>query len=230
MSAGMIDWRSVSRMNLLTELLDHSMLVEDRQLLAADRAADKPAPVTVINTSGAGGMLALAGRSPAKLAVIAVDNTVRDPLDPATNIARIAAAARELDPDILVRVAIPPECRAYDEAVAAVEAEGLEGLIDAHQAAEQIARALAAFVEADLPFAATVSDATELVGLLLALDEVIDGAPPEQAVQTLTEPISTERVRIITGWDDQHVARIRRRLTAVRATDYPALLEELAAI
>jgi hypothetical protein len=213
-------------MNLLTELIDRSLLVEDRALLAADRAAEGPATVTVINTSGAGGLVALAGRTPAHVRLVAVDNAVRDTVDPVGNIARIAAAARELDPDIAVRVAIPRDCSGYDDAVSAVEAEGLQGLLGDHRTPEQAAAELSAFVEADLPFAATVSTAGQLASLLVALDQLIDGASVEQATQTLTAA-ADEQLRAINGWDDQRAARIRRRLTAVRSLELPALLEEL---
>ncbi|SDT09870.1 hypothetical protein [Microlunatus soli] len=206
-----------------------ALLVPDQELMALDRAASAELPVTVINTGGAGGLVAVAGRHPQRLRIAGVDNVVRDPQDPVGNIARIAAAARELDPEIVIRVAIPFRCTGYDDAVAEAESEELQGLLSATDpsADGDLAAQLSTFVEADLACAVALDDPVRLVGLIIALDAIIDGADPADARVLLAGNDAPAAAGEIAGWDDQRIGRVRRRLTAVRVPDPAALLDQL---
>lgn len=206
-----------------------SLLVPDTALTAVDRVASGSLPVTVINTSGAGGLVSLAGRHPEKLRIVAVDNSIRDLADPVGNIARYASAARELDPDTIVRVRIPGEVHDYADAAAAAEAEELQGLLVCTDPPAELTNQLSAAVEADLPFAIFVDSPTRLVGLLRALDAIIDTASVEEAERLLTVRDPAADAAAIADWDDQRVGRIRRRLTAVRVEDPVAVLDQLTA-
>ncbi|QDP95779.1 hypothetical protein FOE78_07600 [Microlunatus elymi] len=206
-----------------------TLVVEDRTLAAIDRAAaattDPPIPVTVINTGGAGGLTALAGRSMHQLAISAVDTTLRDPGDLLGNVARVVAAARELDPDIAVHVEIPYGF-GWQDAVAEVEAAGLQGLIRMSAPARQVAEQLSAFVEADLGFVADRLPGGRLTGLLLALDALIDGSAVGEAAGLLAAD-DHDHADTTRSWGEPQVARIRRRLQRVRTAQPELLLERL---
>lgn len=204
-----------------------SLLVADRELMALDRAVATELPVTVINTGGAGGLVALAGRQPQRLRIVAVDNTVRDPQDPVGNIARIASAARELDPEIGVRVDIPYGCNRYEQAVAEAEAEELQALLTFGGDTGELVGQLGAFVEADLSFAASIDGPGGLIGLLTALDAIIDGATVVDAERLFGVDDLATTAAGIAGWDEQRIGRIRRRLTSVRTADTAGLLDQL---
>lgn len=205
-----------------------SLLVPDRELMAVDRAAPAELPISVINTTGAGGLTALAGRDPGQLQIVAVDNTVRDLVDPVGNITRIASAARTLDPKIVIGVQIPFRCNSYDQAVAEAEAEGMRCLVSITDRRDEVAAQLSALVEADLPFAASLDRPVQLLGLLVALDALIDDASIDDAQRLLIVDDATATAGAVAAWDDRQLGRIRRRLTAVRVPDAAALVDQLA--
>ncbi|HEY9290115.1 MAG TPA: hypothetical protein VIP98_02435 [Microlunatus sp.] len=205
-----------------------TLLIQDRQLAATDRLladATETVPVTVINTGGAGGLTALAGRSAQRLAVVAVDTTLRDPGDLVGNAARVCAAARELDPDIAVHVEIPYGS-GWQAAVEEVEAQGLYGLIRMTTGSAQLVDQLSGFVEADLSFAVDQLAHPQLPGLLLALDALIDDADTTAAAAVLDSADQQAQIDAIGSWDDLRWTRVRRRLRRVRCND-PAALTEL---
>lgn len=199
-----------------------STVIEDRQLAAWDRALAHPTDVTVINTSGAGGITALAGRSFEHVTVRAVQTAVRDPGDLVGNIARIAAAARELDSEITVVVDIP-DGFGWQDAVSAAEAEGLTAVADRTALAK-----ISAFIEADLPFSVDgVDSADDLIGLVTAIDSLIDEPDVAAATAQLTDD-HDQQWSTIASWDDIRADRERRRLRTVRTTAWPTIVTELA--
>lgn len=191
-----------------------SILVDDRRLVELDRSADAGTPVTVVNTTGAGGLSALSGRTVANLRILAVDSALRDLGDPVGNVARIAAAARELDPEIAVNVVLP-DLPGWQGVVGDVEAEGLLAVIGWHVDATVLAHRVEVLVEADVPFRVSgVPDAAALPALLRIVDAVIDGA--DAAAVAPADP--TVSVTAVRDWDAARVARVRRRLQSVRVS------------
>ncbi|MBO0812271.1 MAG: hypothetical protein J2P23_09525 [Microlunatus sp.] len=204
----------------------HTVVIDDRQLVALDRSRDRPVAVTVINSTGAGGITALAGRTLTNCRLAAVQNTVRDPGDPIGAIARIAAAARELDPEVTVLVDIP-DGYGFQDAVAAAEAEGLTAYTG-QAAADRLATRLSGFVEADLPFVVDgVDSAAAVIGLLAAVDSLIDDGDGDRARDLLAGTDHDQQAAAITGWDDSRMGRVRRRLRAIRTRSLPAVLSDL---
>lgn len=206
----------------------NTVVVEDRGLAALDRGAGRPIDVTVINSTGAGGITALLRRSLSNCRTAAVQTTVRDPGDLIGNIARIAAAARELDPDVTVLVDIP-DGFGFPDAVAAAEAEGLTAVTGADEP-DQLAVRLSAFIEADLPFVVDwVRSATTMLNLLAAVDSLVDQADVDTAAALLAGD-HDQHVNMIKSWDDVRADRVRRRLRAVRTSDPSGMITELTAM
>src|SRR4051812_20549731 len=93
------------------------LVVSDQKLTELGRAlrgtVDPSAPVSeeldvsVVNTSGAGGLVGLSGRRPAGLRLRAVESALRDLDDLAGNAARVVSAAGELDAGVQVFVELP---------------------------------------------------------------------------------------------------------------------------
>ena len=201
-------------------------LVEVRE--EALRPARGQLDVSVINTGGAGGLLALAGRAIEGVHVIAVESALRDLDDLAGNAARVAAAAGELDESVKVFVEIP-YAAGWEEAVAEVEAAGLLGKIRTGSPDNsgtppyaQLAEQLSVLVEADLPFKATAglhhaqptpgSNPEQPVqhgflNLLAAVEALIEGATAADA----EEMLRAADVARVAAWSDETVARVRRR-------------------
>jgi hypothetical protein len=89
------------------------LVVADRRLAEAGRAArsaqqtnadEGDLAVSVVNTSGAGGITSLAGREVPGVHIVAVESALRDLDDLAGNAARVVAAAMELDEAIQIFV------------------------------------------------------------------------------------------------------------------------------
>lgn len=184
--------------------------------------------VSVINTGGAGGLLALARRDLPGVRVVAVESALRDLDDLAGNAARVASAAGELDESVQVFVEVP-YAPGWERAVAEVEAAGLLGKIrtgspdnSGTPAYAQLAEQLGVLVEADLPFKATAGlhHAQPVAGpdpdrptqqgflnVLAAVDALVEGASVAEAAAALrlTDPAR------IGAWDEATVARVRRR-------------------
>lgn len=205
----------------------NTVVVDDRALSALDRVAGSPVAVTVINGTGAGGIPALARRNLTHCRLAAVQNPLRDPGDLVGNVARIAAAARELDPDIAVLVEIPDGFGQQD-AVAAAEAEGLIAVVSV--APDQLAARISAYVEADLPFVVNgIRSAADLVGLLAAVDVLVETGGIDDAAAVLAATDHDQQAAAIRDWTDDRSVRVRRRLRAVRTEDLPKLITGLAA-
>jgi hypothetical protein len=203
----------------------HSIVVEDRQLLALDRRAEPGTPVTVLNTSGAGGVTALANRPVGNLRIVAVDAALRDPDDLAGNVARIAAAARELDPAVAVNVVLP-QLSGRERIVADIEAEGLYAVVGHGADAAGLGTALSLLVEADLPFSVdAVPTAPALLRLLSMIDALVDGADPAAVAAERRDDADLSAT--IRGWDADRGGRVRRRLRSIRTTDVAGILQAL---
>lgn len=207
--------------------LFNTAVLDDRALAALDRIGPAGLPVTVINGTGAGGIAALGRRSLTNCRLAAIENPLRDPADLAGNVARVAAAARELDAGIAVLVRIPDGFGRPD-AVAAAEAEGLVGVVSSR--CEQLAQQLSEFVEADLPFVVDdVESASDLVALLAGLDLLIETAEVDGAAALLAGSDHDQYAALIKDWSDDRAGRVRRRLRAVRTVDLSAMIAQLAA-
>lgn len=197
------------------------LVVSDQRLAEVGRAASSELAVSVINTGGAGGVVALARRPVAGVRVVAVESALRDLDDLAGNAGRVAAAAAELDENVRVFVEIP-YAPGWERAVEEVEAAGLLGKIRTGgvdpadtPSADQLAEQLSVLVEADLPFKATAglhhawptAGQHGFVAVLVALEALIDGAEPRDAAALLTR----SDVSALAGWTDLQAARVRRR-------------------
>ncbi len=184
--------------------------------------------VSLINTSGAGGLVSLARRDGPGTRVVAVESALRDLDDLAGNAARVAAAAGELTDDVAVFVEIP-YAPGWERAVEEVEAAGLLGKIrtgspdnSGTPAYAQLAEQLSVLVEADLAFKATAglhhaqptpgADPDRPVqhgflNLLAAVEALVEGASVRDAAEVLreTDPAT------VAGWSEDTAARVRRR-------------------
>ena len=222
-----------------------ALLVPDRSLAAVGRAAGgQPVEVCVLNTGGAGGLLALAGRAVAGVTVTGVVSPLRDLDDLVGNATRVVSAAAELPDEVTVFVDIPYAV-GWVGAVEEVEAAGLSGAVrvgeeDPRRTAERIS----GLVEADLAFLVTAGvdgalsegSRTGLLPLMLAVEVLIDGAEVAEAAELLA--LDDARVRETAGrvaaavrqWDDPAAGRIRRRLLGVASRTPDRVLEDLAAL
>ena len=206
--------------------LVNTVLVADQQLAALDRRLDRETPVTVINSTGAGGIPALARRTTSACRVAAVQSSLRDPGDLVGNIARIAAAARELDPDVTVLVQIP-DGYGWQQAVEAAEAEELLA-VAGRIGDEGLATRLSAFIEADLGFVVDgVETIAELVGLVAAVDLLIDAPDIDQAAALLAGADHDQQLQAIKDWPADRAGRVRRRLRSVRTRDLAGITADL---
>jgi hypothetical protein len=228
------------------------LAVLDRELAQVSRLlpAESELRVTVINTGGAGGLVALARRTIPGLLIEAVESALRDLDDLGSNAARIVAAAAELPDGIETYVELP-YAPGWQTAVELVEAEGLLGKIriDGSQAgqlasAEQVADQLSVLIEADLPFSAAGLDRAwpgdpsrletptrhGLLNLLAAVDALIDGAEQHEAVDLLRTGDHDGIVATIGSWDTATHDRVRRRLRNISCRQVPDLVDDLVSV
>jgi hypothetical protein len=228
------------------------LAVPDRELADVSRLlpAGTELRVTVINTGGAGGLVALARRTIPGLAIEAVESPLRDLDDLESNAARVVAAAAELPEGIEIYVELP-YAPGWQAAVELVEAEGLLGKIrigggeaDPLANAVQLADQLSALIEADLPFSAAGLDrawhgdpsglgaATQhgLLNLLVTVDALIDGADRQDAAALLQTSDHDRIVATVGGWDAATGDRVRRRLRTVGCQRVPDLVDDLVAV
>jgi hypothetical protein len=214
------------------------LVIPDRDLAEVGRQlpAGTELSVTVINTGGAGGLVALARRSIPGLSIEAVSSPLRDLDDLESNAARVVAAAAELPESVETYVELP-YAPGWQAAAAVVEAEGLLGKIrigggdvSPRTSAEQLADQLSVLIEADLPFAAAGVDRTwQLVNLLVAVDALIDGAEQQDAVELLLDSDSDRIASTVSGWDTATHDRVRRRLRTIDCAGVPDLVDDLVA-
>ena len=228
------------------------LAVPDRELAQVSRLlpGGTVLGVTVINTGGAGGLIALAHRTIPGLAIEAVESPLRDLDDLESNAARVVAAAAELPEGIDIYVELP-YAPGWQAAAELVEAEGLLGKIriDGGQSgqlasAEQVADQLSVLIEGDLPFSAAGLDQAwpgdpsgletptrhGLLNLLAAVEVVIDGAEQHDAVNLLQAGDHDKIVATIGGWDTATQDRVRRRLRSVGCRQVPDLIDDLVAV
>jgi hypothetical protein len=221
------------------------LVVSDQRLAEVGRiAARTEGPelaVSVVNTTGAGGLLSLAQREVPGLRVVSVESALRDLDDLAGNAARVVSAAAELGEEVAVFVEIP-YAAGWERAVAEVEAAGLSGKLrtggpDARDCptTDQLARQLSVLVEADLPFKLTAGlhHALPVSGdqagpgpgdppgqlrqhgflcVMLAVAGLVDGATEAEAGERLSRTDRDAVAAELAGWDAGQVRRVRRRL------------------
>src|SRR4051794_14150060 len=179
--------------------------------------------VSVVNTSGAGGLVSLAGRRLTGLRLRAVESALRDVDDLAGEASRVVAAARELDATVQVFVELP-YAQGWERAVEVVEAAGLSGKLrtggpgpDDTPSTAQLVRRLRVLVEADLPFKATAGlhhawptpgpepDRPRQHGflsLLAAVDALVEGASEAEAAELLAGGHRDRVLGALTRWSD----------------------------
>ena len=204
--------------------------VPDFRLSAVARCVpgDSPVAVSVVNSSGAGGIVSLAARVRAvpHLEVVAVESDIRDPDDPRGNAARIIAAVTSLDLEDLELYVGIPRVPGWTRAVEVIEAGGHFGkidgtLIDDDEQAAGLAVQLSTLVEADLAFTITlppepVGSAYALVRVVNATAALIDGADVGDATALLRRDLGAPPPPLIKdAWDTAARQRIRRRLRRV---------------
>jgi len=202
---------------------------------AAATAEGEDLAVSVVISSGAGGLVALARRDLPGLRVVAAEIALRDLDDLAGNAGRVVAAAEELDPDEVSVFVEVPYGHGWIGAVEVIEAASLFGKIrtggleaDAFPTADQLAQQLSVLIEADLPFKATaglhrawpnrVTDERGqtlhqhgFVTVAMAIEALIDGAGTEGAVDLLQLDDPGRIFTALQGWDVPAAARVRRR-------------------
>ena len=230
--AAHLTWRAGRFAALLGPLVvpDDSLAVVGREAAKAGR----PVQVSVVNTSGAGGLVALARRAVDNLQIVAVEAALRDLDDLAGNAARVVSAAAELDPEINIFVELP-FAPGWERAVEVVEAAGLFGKIRTggtepamYPDADRLAAQMSILVEADLPFKATaglhhawpnqaLSASGEtlpqhgFLNLLVAIDALVEDAQVLEAAALLRTRDQEMITSTVAGWDAERAARVRRR-------------------
>ncbi|MET0692447.1 MAG: hypothetical protein ABWY56_00875 [Propionibacteriaceae bacterium] len=216
------------------------LVVPDQKLGQVGRAlgqaqgtdSGEPLDVSVVNSSGAGGIVSLAGREVAGVRVVAVESALRDLDDLAGNAARVVSAAAELDADVRVFVEIP-YAPGWERAVETVEAAGLLAKLRTggeepqdHPPAERLACQLSVLIEADLAFKATAGlhhavaasasgggrPRHGFLNLLVAIEALVEGASETDAAQLLLETDGPVLAKQVGGWGEADATRVRRRL------------------
>lgn len=209
------------------------LVVGDDRLAGLDAAAGPGVELSVLTSSGAGGVAAVARRA-GGLRLVGVETVLRDLADLAGNAARVVAAAAELPKGVEVFVGIPAAPGTVD-AVEVVEAAGLLGrvaLADARGAAGA-GEQLSVLVEADLAFKATGLGADPfglygVVAVLMAVEALVDGADPADADALLNGVDEHRAGAALAAWDTAASERVRRRLRGVDCADVAATLDRLA--
>ncbi|MFT4164216.1 MAG: hypothetical protein QM650_03140 [Microlunatus sp.] len=217
------------------------LVLPDTELVTASRTARSLAPdseslpISVVITSGAGGLTALARRALPGLQVVAAEIALRDPAELRGNAQRVVAAAQDFDPeDVTIFVELPFQ-PGWVAAIEVIEAAGLSGKIrtggvapDAYPSAGQLADQLSELIEADLPFKATAglhrawpNQALNAQGetlhqhgfltMLMAIEALVDGAGTDQAAELLRLNDPGRIYAAFEDWDDATSARVRRR-------------------
>ncbi|MDN5727100.1 MAG: hypothetical protein L0G99_14390 [Propionibacteriales bacterium] len=211
------------------------LVVPDDQLAAVDRAFGDlgagPVDVQAVNTTGAGGLVSLTGRTFENLTIVSVESPLRDLSDLAGNAARVVAAARELPSDVGVFVELPAH-HGWERALETVEAEGLSGMIrtsddPAGPNSITLHDQLRVLVEADLPFKvagglhhAWADSSTYgnveinrhgFVTVMAALLAVVDGANPDEVDRLLDLTDTAALTALLDGWGEAEKRKIRRR-------------------
>jgi hypothetical protein len=201
-----------------------TLVVPDTQLAGVSRQlpAGLSVPVSVITSGGAGGLLALARRDLPGVEIASAEPALQDLDDLAGNAARVVSAAAELGPEVAVFVDLP-YAPGWTAAVELIEAASLYAKIDAGKAdPRQRVEQLSTLIEADLPFKITMRFEAGWLGLLTAVDALVDGASIDDAAQLLQLRHHDRTAMIVAAWDPTTQARVRhrvRRLGADRVQD-----------
>jgi len=181
------------------------LAVPDTALAATGRAAAGSAPldVAVLNTSGAGGLTALAGRSTPGLRVVAVEpGWVR-----AVEVVEAAG----------LRAGVACDADAWRTPAAA----------------GRLAERLSVLVEADLPFSLAPgtlpAPGRALASLAMLVEALVDGAEPEEASELLLVEDATRLRSGLGRWDEPTAHRVRRRLLSV-GTEVGTTVDDLVAL
>jgi hypothetical protein len=210
-----------------------------------------PLAVSVVNTSGAGGLLSLVGREIEGVQLAAVETALRDLDDLAGNAGRVVSAAGQLDDAVRVFVEIP-YAPGWEKAVAVVEAAGYYGKLRTGglepvdtPPSDQLAHQLSVLIEADLPFKATAGlhHAVALPGsdpgrprqhgflnLLVAVEALVDGGSESEAADLLGESGSQSVLDHVGAWNDTQASRIRRRFRSFGCCGVLDPINDLAAL
>lgn len=201
------------------------LVVPDRELnrIAGIVPAGQQVAVSVLNTSGAGGLLGLGRRAWPQLEVGAAESALRDLDDLAGSAARVVAAGQELDADTDLFVELP-HAPGWLRAVEVVEAAGRYAKLDLGGVGSPVAvEQLSALIEADLAFKVSGLRPDRLLPLLVTVAALIEDAPTDEAVRLLTaDPADCGPT--VHGWDATTQTRVRRRLLSVDSTDLAATL------
>lgn len=235
------------------------LVVADHRLSEVGREARRlnqttqPIGVSVVNTTGAGGLLSLANRQADGLQIVAVESALRDLDDLPTNAQRVVSAAEALAEEITVFVELPYS-HGWERAVEVIEAAELKGKIRTggvdsatYPTPGQLADQLHVLVEADLPFKATAglhrawanegrSSGGEtlpehgFVNLLIALQALIEGASVDDAAALLTYTNHDHLSETIKGWDEITIARVRRRMLSFGCCGVTDPVDDLVAL
>jgi len=194
-----------------------SLVLPDDRLATVDRAlpGEQPVPCRVINTGGAGGLVALARRTFDRLRPTSVRTALRDLDDLGGAAARVAVAARALDPEVTVLIELP-DAPGWQRAVESAELEGLSAAVADTGDPARTTERLSALIEADVPFVITgpVGDADRAIELIMTVLALIDELP---AGKVADEPPNPEQGN-----------RIRRRLLGIEVESLPELITGLA--
>ncbi len=215
----------------LTQQSDLSLQAKDL-IQAKDRIQ-----VSVVNTTGAGGLLSLADRQIDGLEIVAVESALRDLDNLAQNARRVVSAAEGLPEEITVFVELPYS-HGWEGAIEVIEAAELKGKIRTggvdpamYPTSDQLADQLHVLVEADLAFKATAglhrgwpneghnADGDSLpqhgfLNILIALEALIEDASVEEAAALLIATDHDQLAATIESWDEATVARVRRRFVS----------------
>jgi hypothetical protein len=216
-------------------LPDTALVAHGRAVPEEQRTPGAELEVTVVTSSGAGGLSARAGRVVPGLRVVAAESELRDLDDVAGNVSRVAAAAAGLG-EVQVVVTLP-DAPGWVRAVELAEAAGLQANIRAgagawsdRSVAVRLTERLSVLVEADLAFSLTPDRADSarpgraVAVLAMLVEALVDGAEPAEAAELL---LVSDEARIRAGlerWDEATATRVRRRLRAVRCS--PAAVAE----
>src|SRR4051794_33631217 len=207
--------------------------------------------VSVVNTSGPGGLVSLAGRRLTGLRLLAVESALRDVDDLAGEASRVVAAAGELDATVQVFVELP-YARGWERAVEVVEAAGLCGKLRTGGPAAgdtpsttQLVRRLRVLVVAGLPFKVTAGlhrawptaglephrpRQHGFLSLLSAVDALVDGASEAEAAELLAGRDRDAALAALAAWSETRSARVRQRLRSFGCCGVVDPLADLVAL
>jgi len=233
------------------------LVVPDTALAAVDRVVGGsgagPLEVSVVVSTGAGGVASLADRRLEDLSVVAVECALRDLDDLAGNAGRVAQATAGLDDAVRVFVELPYG-PGWERAVEVVEAAGLLGKIrtggtepEAYPSAGRLAQQLSVLVEADLAFKATAGlhrawrnvghnaagaplEQHGVLNLMVAVHALVQGADTVEVETVLEDEYGDRLAELVGSWTDDDAARVRRRFVAFACCGVLDPIEDLVTL